>query len=122
MGVSETGGTLSCTGNNDGPKTGIPLLDADSMAHVNFMGTVTVDMGSELGKALLAACGPSEAIQTIRGCTDQIALLWTCLPERARAHALHPSLLPSRTGLSRQGSFRLAAQMLTRLAFPAHPS
>ena len=48
----------------------------------------------------------------IRGYTDQIALLWTRLPERARAHALHPSLLPSRTGLSRQGSFRLAAHML----------
>ena len=63
-----------CIGNNDGRKTGI-FLDADSMAHVSFMGTVTVDMGSELSKALLAACEPPEAIQTIRGYADQIAWL-----------------------------------------------
>ncbi len=37
-----------CIGNNDGPKTGIFFLDADSMAHVNFMGTVAVDMGSSM--------------------------------------------------------------------------
>ena len=115
MGVSETGGTVFCIGNNDVSMTGIFFLDADSMAHVNFMGTVTVDMGSELGKALLAACGPSEAIQTIRGCTDQIAWLWICLPESARVHAPFSrctlSPLPSWTGLSRQGSFRLAARI-----------
>lgn len=39
-----------CIGNNDGPKTGIFFLDADSMAHVNFMGTVAVDMGSSMAK------------------------------------------------------------------------
>lgn len=42
----------------------------------NDDGTVTIDMGSELGKAVLAECEPSEAIdaiQTIQGYTDQIA-------------------------------------------------
>ncbi|MGN0071796.1 MAG: hypothetical protein ACI361_08180 [Atopobiaceae bacterium] len=42
----------------------------------NDDGTVTIDMGSELGKAILAECEPSEAIdaiQTIQGYTDQIA-------------------------------------------------
>jgi hypothetical protein len=42
----------------------------------NDDGTVTIDMGSELGKAILAECEPSEAIQaiqTIQGYTDEIA-------------------------------------------------
>ncbi len=129
MGISETGGTLSCIGNNDGPKIGIFFLDADSMAHVNFMGTVTVDMGSELGKALLAACGHSEAIeavQTIQGCTGQIAWLWICLPESARAHApfsrctLSPHCLLGQDYPDRAASGwpRICWQLL---AVPAHP-
>lgn len=129
MGVSETGGTVFCIGNNDVSMTGIFFLDADSMAHVNFMGTVTVDMGSELSKALLAACGPSEAIgaiQTIQGYTDQTAWLWICLPESARAHApfsrctLCPTAFLDRT----IQTGRLPAgrtHMLTRLTVPAHP-
>lgn len=78
---------------------------------------------------LHAACGPSEAIeaiQTIQGCTNQIAWLWTCLPERARAHApffrctLSPTAFSDRTIQTGQ---LLAGRThtLTRLAVPAHP-
>lgn len=58
MGVSETGGTVCCIGNNDGSKTGIFFLDADSMAHVNFMGTVTVDMDLSMARH----CMPSASL------------------------------------------------------------
>lgn len=64
-----------------------PASSSSMLTHVNFIGTVAVDMGSGLSKALHAECEPPEAIQTIRGYTDQIAWLWTCLPESARAHA-----------------------------------
>lgn len=126
MGVSETGGTGFCIGNNDESKTGIFFVDADSMAHVNFMGTVAVDMGSGLSKALHAECEPPEAIQMIRGYTDQIAWLWTCLPERARTHApFSRCALPC--CLLGQGYPGKAASGLPRicwqlLAVPAHPS
>lgn len=126
MGVSETGGTGFCIGNNDESKTGIFFVDADSMAYVSFMGTVAVDMGSGLSKALHAACEPPEAIQTIRGYTNQIAWLWICLPESARAHApfsrctLSPTAFLDRTIQTGQ---LLAGRThtLTRLAVPAHP-
>lgn len=78
MGVSETGGTVSCIGNNDGSMTGIFFLDADSMAHVNFMGTVAVDMGSSMAKHCLPRAGLprlSRPSRRFRGYTDQIAWL-----------------------------------------------
>ena len=49
MGISETGGTLSCIGNHDGPKIGIFFLD-DNIEHMAF--SVTGRWG-ESGKTVL---------------------------------------------------------------------